>query len=132
MSLAVTGTVIQARYDPFRNEERARMEAALRAALGRLKLIEPDWCQKYVGAWMADRAGWEHHIIDSARPLATAYPRGQNRVMDRPRSASMPRSSGRDSPITLPGSPVMLSMNGAPRPSVQNAPAMPSGSPVAI
>jgi len=120
--LAVTGSVIQGRYDPFRNADRARLEefgdvlaegifwlldqggsldqadfghwrefldrrrrfvqhvldlvhqaelepgdqarmvAALRASLGRLALIEPDWCQKYLQAWMADRQGWEHHI----------------------------------------------------------------------
>jgi len=120
--LAVTGSVIQGRYDPFRNADRARLEefgdvlaegifwlldqggsldqadfghwrefldrrrrfvqhvldlvhqarlepgeqarmaAALRASLGRLARIEPDWCQKYLQAWMADRQGWEHHI----------------------------------------------------------------------
>lgn len=120
--LAVTGSVIQGRYDPFRNADRARMEefgdvlaegifwlldqggsldqadvghwreflgrrrkfiqhvlqlvnrtsiesgeqtrmaAALRASLGRLSLIEPDRCQKYLQAWMADRQGWEQHV----------------------------------------------------------------------
>ena len=52
-------------------------------------------------------------------------------VMATPSPASIRRSSGRDSPITLPGSPSMPSTNGAPRPSMLNAPAIASGSPVA-
>src|ERR1022692_349938 len=42
--------------------EQARMAAALRAALGRLALIEPDLCQKYLQSWLADRQGWEQHV----------------------------------------------------------------------
>lgn len=42
--------------------ERARMAASLRASLGRLARIEPQWCERYLKAWMADRAAWERHI----------------------------------------------------------------------
>lgn len=42
--------------------ERGRMAAALRASLGRLARIEPEWCERYLKAWMADRAAWERHI----------------------------------------------------------------------
>jgi len=120
--LAVTGKVVQQPYDPFRNDDRARMEevgdvlaegifwlldqgrslddadakhwaefifmrrrfieyilsstdqasvtiaqrarieSSLKASLGRLKLITPEWCERYVKAWMADRVAWERHI----------------------------------------------------------------------
>jgi hypothetical protein len=138
--LAATGHVIQGKYDPFRNEdrarreefgdvlaegifwlldqgrtldradvghwreflvrrgrfikhvldrvnraqldsgERARMAAALRASLGRLALIEPDGCQKYVQAWMADRQSWEHHLHGMRCKLA---PRAAIRSLSR-------------------------------------------------
>jgi hypothetical protein len=55
----VLALVNQAAIEP---SQRARMGAALRASLGRLSLIEPDWCQKYLNAWMADRVGWEHQL----------------------------------------------------------------------
>lgn len=42
--------------------ERARMIAALRASLGRLARIEPEWCEQYLKSWMADRNAWERHI----------------------------------------------------------------------
>jgi hypothetical protein len=44
--------------------ERARMESALKASLGRLALIEPEWCERYVRAWMVDRSAWDRHIRD--------------------------------------------------------------------
>ena len=52
-------------------------------------------------------------------------------VMAMPSSARSERNSGRDSPITLPGSPSTPSMNGADRPSRVNAPATAMASPVA-
>ena len=42
-------------------------------------------------------------------------------VMASPRSARRRRSSGKDSPMTLPGSPSMLVLNGTPKPSMLNA-----------
>lgn len=42
--------------------ERARMVSSLRASLGRLALIDPHWCEKYLKAWVADRSAWEHHV----------------------------------------------------------------------
>jgi len=120
--LAVAGIVEQRRYDPFRNEDRARREefgdvlaegifwlldqgspldaadsshwaeflrrrqrfieyiidrldglaldpadrgriaSALRASLGRLALIEPEFCERYLKAWIADRLRWERHL----------------------------------------------------------------------
>jgi hypothetical protein len=47
---------------PVNSAEHARMTAALRASLGRLARIEPEWCEKYLKAWKADRAAWERHI----------------------------------------------------------------------
>jgi hypothetical protein len=41
---------------------RARMEAALKAARGRLALITPELCQEYLQAWAADRERWRDHI----------------------------------------------------------------------
>ena len=42
---------------------KARMEAALKAARGRLALITPELCQEYLEAWAADRERW----LDQAR-----------------------------------------------------------------
>jgi hypothetical protein len=47
---------------PGNSTEHARMRAALRASLGRLARIEPEWCEKYMKAWSADRIAWERHI----------------------------------------------------------------------
>ncbi len=42
---------------------RARMEAALKAARGRLALITPELCQEYLQAWASDRGRrWGGHI----------------------------------------------------------------------
>jgi hypothetical protein len=41
---------------------RVRVIAVLKASLGRLAIIEPEWCEKYMKAWMADHAAWDHHI----------------------------------------------------------------------
>lgn len=41
---------------------RARMEAALKAARGRLEHITPELCQDYLQAWAADRERWREHI----------------------------------------------------------------------
>ncbi len=43
-------------------DERARMVATLRASLGRLALIEPEWCAIYVKAWLYDHGTWERQI----------------------------------------------------------------------
>lgn len=42
--------------------EGARIVAALRASLGRLARIEPEWCERYLKALIIDRAAWERHI----------------------------------------------------------------------
>lgn len=42
--------------------ERTRMVASLKASLGRLALIEPEWCEIYLRAWVADRVAWERHL----------------------------------------------------------------------
>jgi hypothetical protein len=54
--------------------ERARMVAALRASLGRLALIEPEWCAIFFKAWQCDRKAWERHIryLGSASSLEVA------------------------------------------------------------
>jgi hypothetical protein len=50
------------RTDALQPDERARRIAALKGALGRLALIEPDFCDRYVKAWRADRARWYRHV----------------------------------------------------------------------
>ena len=47
---------------PVSPAERLRMNSALRASLGRLALIEPDFCRQYLKAWIRDRARWERHL----------------------------------------------------------------------
>lgn len=47
---------------PVSGAERERVVSTLRASLGRLSLIEPEWCEKYVRAWMADRAAWDRQV----------------------------------------------------------------------
>ncbi|TDC76539.1 hypothetical protein [Actinomadura sp. 7K507] len=42
--------------------ERDRMTAALRAARGRLSLIEPKLCQDFLGALAIDQERWQRHI----------------------------------------------------------------------
>lgn len=60
-----------------------------------------------------------------------APPAGQKSTGDNPSPASSLRSSGSDSPMTVPGSPSTRSTNQPPRPSMVNAPATVSGSPLA-
>ncbi|WP_116206512.1 hypothetical protein [Amycolatopsis circi] len=40
-----------------------RMIAALKAALGRSLLIEPDLCVRYLRAWQRDRETWQTHLL---------------------------------------------------------------------
>jgi len=47
---------------PVAVEERARIVGSLRASLGRLALIEPEWCERYLRAWVADRLAWERQV----------------------------------------------------------------------
>ncbi len=70
-------------------------------------------------------------LADSYGDGAAQVPGRHSCVMPMPSSASRRRSKGSDSPMTLLGSPSMLSTNGAARPSMLNAPASESGSPVA-
>jgi hypothetical protein len=42
--------------------ERARRIAALKGSLGRLALITPAFCERYLRAWMADRQHWRRHV----------------------------------------------------------------------
>ena len=53
---------------------RVRMEAALKAARGRLALITPELCQEYLQAWASDRGRWGDHIekLPARRSLGSA------------------------------------------------------------
>lgn len=42
--------------------ERRRMQAALKASLGRLEYITPSLCVRYLDAWRADRETWRRYI----------------------------------------------------------------------
>src|ERR1035438_5459655 len=77
------------------------------------------------GLWFADlfRRGQAGASLSGPQPswLVAAALRHRS-VMATPMLASMRRSSGRESPMTLLGSPSMPSTNGAPSPSMLNAP----------
>ena len=47
---------------PMQAGDKARMVAALKAALGRLQHITPCLCRDYLRAWACDRERWQHHI----------------------------------------------------------------------
>jgi hypothetical protein len=43
-------------------DEKARRIAALKGSLGRLALIKPELCERYLRAWAEDRRRWQHHV----------------------------------------------------------------------
>jgi len=45
--------------------DKAHRVAALKGSLGRLALITPDLCEKYLQAWMGDRLQWHRHLQNS-------------------------------------------------------------------
>jgi hypothetical protein len=45
--------------------ERARRIAALKGSLGRLELITPELCDRYLRAWAVDRQRWHHDLQKS-------------------------------------------------------------------
>src|SRR5207248_2672515 len=47
--------------------ERARMVAALKAAIGRSHLITPELCVRYLRAWQSDRLRWQKHLRELRR-----------------------------------------------------------------
>lgn len=55
----VLATVEKSTLEP---PEKARRIAALRGSLGRLALITPDLCEKYLRAWAIDQERWQRHI----------------------------------------------------------------------
>lgn len=67
----VLGMVAQADRDP---KEQARIVEALKAALGRLACIKPEWCVEYLQAWVADQELWQHYIqhLPTHQPLEKA------------------------------------------------------------
>lgn len=66
--------------------EKGRRIAALRGSLGRLTLITPDLCEKYLQAWAIDRQRWQRHIElvptrqQPASALAGLSRRGSSRL----------------------------------------------------
>jgi hypothetical protein len=67
MFLARRGQFIQDTLDRVAGadidaHEKARRIAALRGSLGRLALITPELCERYLKAWAADREQWRHHV----------------------------------------------------------------------
>jgi hypothetical protein len=66
--------------------EKERVVAALRGALGRLALITPALCERYLKAWAADRRRWRHHVdrlptrLQRGAALAALSRRGQPRL----------------------------------------------------
>jgi hypothetical protein len=47
--------------------QKARMVAALKAAVGRNHLITPELCVEYLQAWQEDRVRWRKHILELRR-----------------------------------------------------------------
>jgi hypothetical protein len=65
--------------------EKDRMVAALTGSLGRLALITPALCERYLRAWAEDRKRWRRHVAKLPRrpraaALATLSGRGQQRL----------------------------------------------------
>lgn len=58
----INNVLAQVRVDDLEPDEKARRVAALKGSLGRLTLIKPDLCEKYLQAWVADRQQWQQHI----------------------------------------------------------------------
>ncbi len=54
-------------------DERGRITSALRASLGRLALIDADFCESYVHAWIEDRQAWDRELTG----LRSGQPAGQ-------------------------------------------------------
>lgn len=48
--------------DALELHDRARRVAALKGSLGRLELITPALCERYLRAWADDRQRWLHHV----------------------------------------------------------------------
>jgi hypothetical protein len=80
--------------------ERARMVSALKASLGRLALMTPEWCERYVLAWTADSIRWDRHIQgmhsspsieDALRSLSRKGRRPLHYVVSDAVEMSMPR-----------------------------------------
>jgi hypothetical protein len=59
----IEGVLRMVKEDPdLEPGERSRRIAALRGSLGRLALITPDLCERYLKAWADDRRQWQAHI----------------------------------------------------------------------
>lgn len=59
--------------------ERARRVAALKGSLGRLTLITPDLCEKYLRAWISDRLQWHRHLQKPFIRAVQQLPAGERR-----------------------------------------------------
>ncbi len=85
--------------------ERARRIAALKGSLGRLRLITPELCEKYLRAWAADRQRWHREL---QKPPIRSIQQHSGRERRRHAVAALSRpgaprltweSSGRGSPL---------------------------------
>jgi hypothetical protein len=72
--------------DELVSAEKERMVTALKASLGRLARISPDFCAAYLRAWAADRQTWHRHLellptsLQRGAALAALSQRGAPRL----------------------------------------------------
>jgi hypothetical protein len=87
--------------------EKGRRIAALKGSLGRLALISPELCEKYLHAWRADRQKWQRHVqelptgLDRVPALAMLSAEGAPPVSSQLRGRSA-RSAGPYLPVKAP------------------------------
>ena len=91
--------------------EKARRLAALKGSLGRLALITPELCERYLRAWRSDRQDWQRHLLglptdldrltalrllsaDNARPLSYQLGERSHRATVRYTVVKPPAASG--------------------------------------
>jgi hypothetical protein len=58
----IEGVLAMVEKSTLEPHEKARRIAALRGSLGRLALVTPGLCEKYLQAWTIDRERWKRHI----------------------------------------------------------------------
>jgi hypothetical protein len=58
----IEGVLEMVKRDSLEPHERARRIAALKGSLGRLALITPALCERYLQAWAIDRQRWQRHV----------------------------------------------------------------------
>lgn len=64
-------TVERVESSTIESAQKARMIVALKAAIGRSYLIEPELCVKYLQAWQVDNVRWRDHMSKSRHDVVS-------------------------------------------------------------